>query len=532
MMLTAFISMISMLILVANQIYSARVLVQLHKEKTLLLDSSNQLLQMRRAEKDFMMRLQASYLNRITTHTKTLTANVKEIERMVSQHRLPNNHANTVAINVAQYSSLLQRMAKIMQSLQLGTAKEPAKFQLLQDIALKLRQQVKQRDKATQLAFAELLLAELRFREKKGTKSTELFQLRYQNLEAKLIAQKAEAALALLTEYKRYFDDVSSLYQQLGYNHDVGLQKQFRDSAHRVEASLAALTDLLNPVILAKERNVNLISSIILLLNAAILIFAIAKNFHQLRKSFTSFKDFFEESKHEKTLLNVQEVTFNEFKELALVANDMLEARFKAEEELTQARDKLAQTNSELSKANKELEEFACLDPLTKIANRRQLDKIRALEWRRGIRAQQPYSVILIDIDYFKPYNDNYGHQQGDEALQQVAQTLMRSTKRASDLVARYGGEEFAVVLPNTNLTAAQELANDMVNKVIELNIEHLYSAVADRVTISAGVACAMPTLKDNPSQLFAKADKALYQAKHAGRNRVAASAFGIITEN
>ncbi|TVR66708.1 MAG: diguanylate cyclase [Spirochaetaceae bacterium] len=184
-------------------------------------------------------------------------------------------------------------------------------------------------------------------------------------------------------------------------------------------------------------------------------------------------------------------------------------------------------THLELKRKNDMLEDLANRDGLTGIHNRRQFEETLEREWRRAARAGSPLSLILFDIDYFKPYNDNYGHQAGDRCLQAVAQAAERALLRAGDMIARYGGEEFVVVLPNTASDEALQVAERMRTAVEDLKEEHRHSPVGDHLTISAGVATAWPSRTDPETdqdsgrrELVGRADQALYEAKSAGRNR------------
>ena len=174
----------------------------------------------------------------------------------------------------------------------------------------------------------------------------------------------------------------------------------------------------------------------------------------------------------------------------------------------------------QLEAANLELQRLANSDGLTQVANRRRFDEYFDEEWRRHSRALLPLSLILCDIDFFKIYNDTYGHQAGDECLKLVANTISCNVKRAGDLVARYGGEEFAVILPNTLGENAFEVAQKIREKVKELQIPHVGSLVSEYVTLSLGVASTYPQRNQAKALLLASADKALYQAKTAGRDR------------
>ena len=169
----------------------------------------------------------------------------------------------------------------------------------------------------------------------------------------------------------------------------------------------------------------------------------------------------------------------------------------------------------------KELQTQIFADGLTGIPNRRRFDEHMEGEFRRAKRSASPLSLIMIDVDSFKDYNDNYGHQKGDECLILIAAALTRILGRPCDLVARYGGEEFMAVLPNTNADGALTLAEAMRNEVESLAIEHAYSKVAPQVTISLGVITQIPTHNTAISHMVGAADRALYQAKHSGRNCV-----------
>ncbi|MCS6812299.1 MAG: diguanylate cyclase [Cyanobacteria bacterium] len=180
----------------------------------------------------------------------------------------------------------------------------------------------------------------------------------------------------------------------------------------------------------------------------------------------------------------------------------------------------LKQVETRLQQANAELQRLATLDGLTQVANRRSFDERLQLEWRRMERDRAPLCLILCDVDYFKRYNDHYGHQAGDDCLRQVAYTIQATVHRASDLVARYGGEEFAVILPNTTAMGGYHVAEAMRQAVQSLNIPHEQSSVANSVTLSAGVASVVPTPNKTTAMLIASADQALYKAKNQGRNQ------------
>jgi diguanylate cyclase (GGDEF)-like protein len=196
--------------------------------------------------------------------------------------------------------------------------------------------------------------------------------------------------------------------------------------------------------------------------------------------------------------------------------------KLKHEMDCRKAREKeLLRVKKQLEQANQILQRLSSLDGLTGIANRRRFDEFLEQEWRRATRDATPLSLILIDIDFFKAYNDTYGHQIGDDCLKQVANMLSSKLNRSGDLVARYGGEEFVVLLPGTEVKGAAVIAKGLCAGVEALKIAHSNSQISDRVTISLGVASAIPELNSSPADLISAADQALYQAKQEGRNRV-----------
>lgn len=180
-----------------------------------------------------------------------------------------------------------------------------------------------------------------------------------------------------------------------------------------------------------------------------------------------------------------------------------------------------SQLQQQLEAANQELQRLVTIDDLTQVANRRRLEEYCAQEWQRMAREQLPLSLILCDVDFFKSYNDTYGHQAGDRCLQEIAKAIKNTVKRPADLVARYGGEEFAVILPQTDAEGALILAQTICAAVSKLAIPHKKSQVSTDVTISAGVATEIPQPNSDFQTIIAAADRALYQAKRQGRDRV-----------
>ncbi|MFW5425727.1 MAG: diguanylate cyclase domain-containing protein [Methylophagaceae bacterium] len=190
------------------------------------------------------------------------------------------------------------------------------------------------------------------------------------------------------------------------------------------------------------------------------------------------------------------------------------------------AMQRIATMRQDLQKANQKLRLMAMKDGLTGLANRRHFDEAMAKEFKRSMRSQTPLSLILADIDNFKLYNDNYGHQAGDDCLKTVAQLIQSVIKRPGDLVARYGGEEFAIVLPETDIIAAGQVAELVKNIFTANQIPHAHSSAAEYVTLSLGVASIQPEkgqdVSDVIHSLIEAADKGLYQVKQQGGNAIA----------
>lgn len=202
----------------------------------------------------------------------------------------------------------------------------------------------------------------------------------------------------------------------------------------------------------------------------------------------------------------------------------IVKARVKNHLELKRSRDLLEELAQELARKNQELQKLAIEDGLTRLANRRHFNEVLEMEVRRGTHTGQHLSLILCDVDFFKRYNDQYGHLAGDRCLKLVANTLRSVFRRAGDLVARFGGEEFAIILADTPPESAHALAEKLRNEILRLHVPHLTSEVAECITLSCGVAGAPVTLETTGSWLVELADRALYRSKQNGRNRVTLS--------
>lgn len=200
-----------------------------------------------------------------------------------------------------------------------------------------------------------------------------------------------------------------------------------------------------------------------------------------------------------------------------------LERQHQDELALAAHRDRLAELveerTTELRAANVLLEELSRSDPLTGLANRRHFDEIKEVEFRRALRLGQPLTVLMCDVDFFKRYNDHYGHAQGDECLKAVADTLKSVFARAGEVVARLGGEEFVVLLPGVDAESAHRSAVRLQQRLAEREVPHEASAVSPYVTLSVGLSGFDPETVDQFDQLLRRADEALYRAKTQGRN-------------
>jgi diguanylate cyclase (GGDEF)-like protein len=186
---------------------------------------------------------------------------------------------------------------------------------------------------------------------------------------------------------------------------------------------------------------------------------------------------------------------------------------------------KLAVVNKYLARSNKQLQILSVTDSLTGIANRRYFDNIMIKEWRRAVRDHKELSLIMVDIDHFKQYNDFYGHIQGDTCLKKVVTALKKAIKRSADMIARYGGEEFVALLPSTDSEGAKKIAVAMQKATHRMKEEHIKSPVDKIVTVSIGIATSLPKKDGKWETLIDAADNALYQAKSLGRDQIVTAA-------
>jgi diguanylate cyclase (GGDEF)-like protein len=207
---------------------------------------------------------------------------------------------------------------------------------------------------------------------------------------------------------------------------------------------------------------------------------------------------------------------------LELIARVRSSLRLKDEMEKRREREReLLVMSRKLAAANQVLQRLSLLDGLTGIPNRRRFDEVLIHEWKQAMRSKQPLSIVMMDIDHFKAFNDHYGHLAGDDCLKKVALAMSAVLKRPTDFLARYGGEEFVAILPMTECDGAKAIAAAMKEGVIALAIPHEHSSAASRVTISMGIATLVPRRGMTAAMVVAAADQALYEAKAGGRNRI-----------
>lgn len=206
--------------------------------------------------------------------------------------------------------------------------------------------------------------------------------------------------------------------------------------------------------------------------------------------------------------------------EIGLLVESLNEMRIRLSASHRELEQKVAERTHELEAVNHVLAALSTTDSLTCIANRRRFDEVLTTEWKRALRAGQPLALLMLDVDWFKSYNDHYGHQAGDEILRRVARTLEASSRRSSDLAARYGGEEFAMIAADTDAASALRLAEGIRQAIETLGLTHAESPLGT-LTVSIGVAVMVPEDSQEAETLIHKADDALYLAKSRGRNCV-----------
>ncbi len=230
-----------------------------------------------------------------------------------------------------------------------------------------------------------------------------------------------------------------------------------------------------------------------------------------------------EENLHEAFAAGAIDYIHKPIRRVELLARVGAELKFKHEMDQRKAREReLLEVKRQLEEANTILHRLSFIDGLTGIANRRRFDEFIEIEWKRAARERIPVAVVMMDLDHFKRYNVTLGHEAGDQILRRVGSALNAALRRPTDLAARYGGEEFIVALPNADEEGARVQAERLHEAIADLRIPHPDSVVGAFLTVSAGAASAIPPIGDSsPAALLAAADRAMYEAKRQGRNRV-----------
>lgn len=222
-------------------------------------------------------------------------------------------------------------------------------------------------------------------------------------------------------------------------------------------------------------------------------------------------------------VLSQSYVTFskfsNAFREVDKVQKELVVLNETLDIKIKERTKELESSKRQLLEANEQLVHLSYMDGLTGIANRRSFNQKLEECWQEALQKQAPFSVMLIDVDFFKQYNDNYGHLQGDKVLADVASAMLDLNLDEQDLVARYGGEEFAILLVNKDSNQAIKVANELKSKLAAKQIEHQYSKISKHLTVSIGISTMIPNEEHSPSALILKADEGLYEAKRKGRN-------------
>jgi diguanylate cyclase (GGDEF)-like protein len=355
-----------------------------------------------------------------------------------------------------------------------------------------------------------------------------VLQLRREEAGAVLrLAQQANPQMAgRISSFGRQFDEAIGEVREI-VNNDIAGASFGTDAARYLimttaaidrgyDQTLSLLLPLLNELLAARieEMQMQRFRSALLAGPAFLLLFMYlaAGACLAVMSSIRSLRDGAERMANGDFLTPIELPARDELRHVATSFNHMGAQLSRRDQEAHQHAD-------ELKTLNRQLETLSTTDGLTGIANRRHFDAVLASEWSRAARLQQPLALAMIDVDWFKQYNDHYGHLEGDECLRQVALVLASCVRRAGDLAARYGGEEFAFIAPNCDAQQARQLAVKIQQAFAEMMLPHQRSEFG-RVTVSVGLASLVPQPGDTPHCLVREADQALYQAKEQGRNR------------
>tara|TARA_B100000315_G_scaffold33053_1_gene27739 strand:- start:3444 stop:5144 length:1701 start_codon:yes stop_codon:yes gene_type:complete len=302
-----------------------------------------------------------------------------------------------------------------------------------------------------------------------------------------------------------------------------GLRTLDREVSLRIDLQAVAISDSLKKIsALGKVTTIGV--SLLILSIVILLLFLIQYSFINPIAGITETMNYLANGQYDKEVPGTN--LKNEMGMMARAVQIFKENSIKRKD----AEEKMKSAQKKLEEANKKLQRLSSMDSLTGIANRRYFDDFLDREWRRSARDRTPLSLILMDIDFFKKYNDGYGHQAGDDCLKKVAKKLNEIVNRPGDLVARYGGEEFVIVLGNTDLKTATALAEKLRSDVEDMQIAHKYRDGGSVITASIGVSSTISNTDSSLAHLIGASDKALYKAKEEGRNRVKTS-FGVLAD-
>jgi diguanylate cyclase (GGDEF)-like protein len=308
--------------------------------------------------------------------------------------------------------------------------------------------------------------------------------------------QVQSSQLAFVRDRERYFLQVSHFMDDLGLDWILVLVVPEDDFMAQIHS----------------QNRITLVLYILALMVAAMTGIILAAEMTQpLQQLSARARDIARGDWHQPIAIDRSDAIGDLSRSLAVMAQQLKES-------LTTLEQRVEERNLELTQLNHELQRLVHIDGLTQAANRRQFDTVLMQEWRRLAREQRPLTLMLCDVDYFKLYNDTYGHQAGDQCLQQVAEVFNQVVQRPADLVARYGGEEFGIILPNTDTEGAIHIARQIQRALHDLAIVHEASKTG-QITVSIGIATVVPTLVTTPQSLVAATDQALYGAKARGRN-------------
>lgn len=501
--------------MILSQLYYEQKTADLQQQKELLNTVSEELLRLRIKQNTFLSATKISAIDSLNNLAGELASYLFDLYTLMYEYGMPESLADDIQNSFNQYAASLSTIIEMR--LEIGLDENSGARKKFRQAAHDLEEQFTNLgNESLQIMLLQMRRSEKDFIERKHARYV-LAQAKWADkMENTIIEDQSREArnlLPLLKEYQREFDQLVYLYGQLGLSSNYGVLQDFQTYSDNLNSNIEKASKELEATVNQAVNNLKQGVLLLVIISTGIMFIIVLNSSVVLRKALKGFLGFFEASKTEKPPVKIEDLRFKEFYEVAEMAYQMVQARENAEENLRQ-------TFQALEQANAELKKMAAIDGLTGIANRRTLDEALDREWHRCLRDKSPLAVILIDIDHFKLYNDNYGHQKGDEALGAVASKISKLIERATDIVARYGGEEFAAVLSNTSAEGALVVAQKMVKEVEAMAIPHEHSQTSDCVTISAGVFAMVPSETTDADKWFSFADEALYEIKRSGRGR------------